>query len=314
MVSASGTRKWEPGMDLPRGAPPRIRMRPEDFKKCPRDGAGTLENPLVIWAARLTQEQRGELAIPEFEHEADLYRAIDANADIAKTVAIRSGCTVVWIICPVHQKKYAYDENGDKIPTMWDDEGNPIQYLVVDADPHLTLRLGTSEDVCVLHGHVNVAVDERGFPTTFMTNVQRRRNGHITDGDDRTFELFEWVETGAASERRLRREAADYELFKTLTINYEDWEIEDAGKGDPDYVPPDHIDLLNENDMEYVPDCSKEIQGLNSEFEEYMTQRWSPYNDILQIIRNFGYGTQRFYPRYNSWDNQRRQPLMGYAY
>ncbi|KAI2620635.1 hypothetical protein GGS26DRAFT_601594 [Hypomontagnella submonticulosa] len=322
MINTSCTRKWDPGMDLPRGAPPRIRMRQEDLRQCPRDGEGTLENPLVIWVARLTDEQRDELAVPEFEHEADLYRAVDANTDIAKTVAVRSGCTVVWIICPVHEKKYAHDENGDKIPTMWDEEGNPIEYLVVDADPHITIRLGTSENLCVLHGHINVLVDERGFPTTFMTSFQRQRHGHITDGDDRTFELFEWFEKGSSTERRLQQEAADYELFRTITVNCEEWEIEDAGKSDPDYIPPDHIELLNENSVEHVPDCSNEVPGLDAEFEDYIINKWSPYRGERSMPnKNFGYSARRLrYPpvpsrsSYNTWNNHRRQPSIGYAY
>lgn len=102
------SRQWNPGMPLPSGGPPNIRMRREDLKACHRDGQGTLDNPMVIWTARLTDKQRHEVTVPEFEHEANLYRAIDTNADIAKTAAIRAGCTVVWIVCPVRRKVSTY--------------------------------------------------------------------------------------------------------------------------------------------------------------------------------------------------------------
>ncbi|KAI1650439.1 uncharacterized protein F4817DRAFT_356723 [Daldinia loculata] len=297
-------RKWEPGMDLPRGGKPRLRIKPDDLKKCPRDGEGTLDNPMVIWAARLTKKQRQELTVPEFEDEADLYRAIDANADIAKTVAIRSGCTVVWIICPVHTSKYVY-ENGERVPTKWDDAGNPTDYLVVEADPHMTLRLGTSEDVCLLHGHANVLVDERGFPTTFTTGFQRRCNERLTDGDHRVLELFEWTEE-SSTEEYFRQANADYELFKTLTMRDEGWEIDDLGNQDADYNPPDHIETILENDAKYVPVVNEEAEYISPAFEDYIVHNWSPYRrwpgepriEGSISTRNFGFNIRQ--SRYKS--------------
>ncbi|KAI1379631.1 hypothetical protein F4677DRAFT_442606 [Hypoxylon crocopeplum] len=306
IAKGSLMRKWDPGMDVPRGIEPRIRMKAEDLRNCPRDGEGTLDNPLVIWAAHLTPEQRDELSVPEFEHEPDLYRAIDANTDIAKTVAVRSGCTVVWIICPVHDSKYVYDENGDRVPTKWDRHGNPVEHLVVKADPHITVRLGTSEDVCVLHGHINVVVDEKGFPTGFMNMFQRRQNGHLTNDDDRSLELFEWADKCDSVQERLRKEAADYELFKTLTTSCDqDWEMEDREGKDPDYEPPDHMEAIHQNNAQYIPRYPEEATKLDPEFEDYIVRRWSPYNEGRCSVsaRNFGYNTRR--PRYaRNWQER----------
>ncbi|KAI1137798.1 hypothetical protein F5Y05DRAFT_413744 [Hypoxylon sp. FL0543] len=284
-------------MALPRGGQPNIRMKQEDLKKCPRDGKGTLEDPLVIWAARLTDKQRLELAVPEFEDEEDLYRAIDANADIAKTVAVRSGCTVVWIICPVHTSKYVYDRDGNRVPTKWDENGKPVEYLVTKADPHLTVKLGTSEDLCLLHGHINVVVDDRGFPTGFMSRSQRYRNGNLTDGDDRTMELFEWVIKGDLIRERAQKEDADYELYKARTVGREaGWDIEDeVGDGDYDYES-DEFESLNDDCMDYTYDSNEETTELSAEFEEYIVRRWSPYQRGSHLIstRNFGYSPRRF--------------------
>ncbi|KAI1800526.1 hypothetical protein F4811DRAFT_566875 [Daldinia bambusicola] len=295
-------RKWDPGMDLPHGCNPRIRMKPDDLKKCPRDGEGTIENPMVIWTARLTGKQRQELTVPEFEDEADLYRAIDANTDMAKTVAVRCGCTVVWIVCPVHNSKYAH-ENGERVPTKWDDAGNPTDYLVVDADPHLTIRLGTSEDVCVLHGHVNVNVDERGFPTTFMTKFQRHCEGHITDGDERPFELFEWTEE-SPSEEHHRQANADYELFKNLTMRDDGWEIKDLGSKDTDYEPPEHLEAMLESDAQYVP-IVNEGEHSDPEYDNCLVRQWNPYQtrpaqprpEKHILTYNFGYNVRQFNSR-----------------
>ncbi|KAI2621187.1 hypothetical protein GGR54DRAFT_647230 [Hypoxylon sp. NC1633] len=282
-------------MDLPRGGRPNIKMSQAELARCPRDGEGTLENPMVIWVARLTEGQRAELAVPEFEDEADLYRAIDSNADIAKTAAIRAGCTVVWIVCPVHRSKYVYDENGDKVPTRWDSNGNPLEYYVQDADPHLTVRLGTSEDVCLLHGHINVMVDERGFPTGFMNKFQRRQNGHLTNDDDRTLELFEWNMRQEATKERLRKENADYELFKTLTLSHTGvWEMEDDGEDDPDYSCS-QFQALGDDNMEFALDSTEEATGLSAEFEEYIVRRWSPYRfgGSFASVQNFGFNTRK---------------------
>ncbi|KAI0852801.1 hypothetical protein F5Y00DRAFT_258058 [Daldinia vernicosa] len=292
IANGSFNRKWEPGMDLPRGSAPRLRMKPDDLIECPREGDGTLENPMVIWAARLTKKQREELTIPEFEDEADLYRAIDANTDIAKTVAVRSGCTVVWIICPVHESKYVF-ENGERVPTKWNNAGEPTDYLVVDADPHMTLRLGTSEDLCQLHGHVNVLKDERGFPTTFMTKFQRHCSGHVTDGDERPLELFEWNEKGTAAEERLRQAAADYELFKTLTVRSEGWEF-DEGNRDTDYKPPDHLEAILDNDAKYSPLVNEEDECIDPAFEDYII-----HTNFLAHLNIF-VGIPRFF---NIWRN-----------
>ncbi|XDG09198.1 hypothetical protein ABKA04_008813 [Annulohypoxylon sp. FPYF3050] len=246
-------------------------MRPDDLTKCPRDGEGTLDNPMVIWAARLTPEQRQELAVPEFECEADLYRAIDANADMAKTAAIRAGCTIAWIICPIHTSKYVYDEDGNKIPIRYDRSGKPVQFAVTDADPHLTVRLGTSEDLCHLHGHINVILDKRGFPIDFMKSFQRRQNGHLTGGDDRSMELFEWGTKDEYEQERLRMEAADYELFKTKTVNRgRDWEIEDD-MNDDDYVDANYdIEIPDYNPMEYQREPYHESAGFDPESEDYL--------------------------------------------
>ncbi|KAI1470910.1 uncharacterized protein F4812DRAFT_456920 [Daldinia caldariorum] len=295
-------RKWDPGMELPKGGAHKLRVKPEDIEKFPRDGEGTLENPMVIWAARLTEEQRNELRIPEFEDEEDLYRAVDANTDMAKTVAVRCGCTVVWIICPVHKSKYAY-ENGEKVPTNWDNAGNPKEYLVVDADPHLTIRLGTDEDACLLHGHINVNVDERGFPTTFMTKFQRHCEGHVTDGDERPFELFEWTEESSAEEHH-RQANADYELFKAMTMREEGWESEDLGKSDTDYKPPDHLEAMLKSDAQYVP-VVDEREHSDPEYDNYIVRRWNPYrtdpakprHEKSILTYNFGYNVRQFKSR-----------------
>ncbi|KAI1460384.1 hypothetical protein F4805DRAFT_417366 [Annulohypoxylon moriforme] len=291
MVSDNSISKpWNFGMALPRGGPPNLRARHQDLVNYPRDGEGTLDNPMVIWAARLTERQRRELAVPEFEDEEDLYRAIDANADMAKTAAIRAGCTVVWILCPVHTSKYVYDRDGNKIPTILDRNGNPVEYRVADADPHLTVRLGTSEDLCHLHGHINVVLDERGFPTDFMKSFQRRQNGHLTNNDDRTMELFEWGNKSGLQQEQFEKEAADYELFKTKTISRgPGWEIEDDAD-DEDYNETDDIEMPDYNPIEYEP------TGLNAEFEEYLVRRWNPYreNGYAISIQKFGYDTRKF--------------------
>ncbi|OTA99767.1 hypothetical protein M426DRAFT_27164 [Hypoxylon sp. CI-4A] len=213
MSDLGWSQRWDPGMVLPRGDAPHIRMNKEDLKNCPRDGEGTLDNPLVIWVARLTDQQKRELVIPEFEDEADLYRAVDSNADIAKTAAIRCGCTVVWIVCPVH-----------------------------------------------------------------TTNFQRRRNGHITNGDDRTFELFEWSDKRASNLERERREAAEYIIFKTMTVNCEGWELEDLGNDDTDYVLPEAFDTLYQNNQHYKP-AYHEVAELDPELDDYLIQNWSPYRE-----------------------------------
>ncbi|KAI0152123.1 hypothetical protein F4776DRAFT_669932 [Hypoxylon sp. NC0597] len=273
-----GSKRWDFGMDLPQGGPPNIRLKPEDLRNCPRDGKGTLEDPMVIWAAHLTDKQRRELQVPEFDDEEDLYRAIDANTDIAKTAAIRSGCTIVWIICPVHTNKYVYDRNGDRVPTKWDNSGKPVEYLLAGADPHLTVRLGTSEDLCLLHGYVNVVVDERGFPTGFMSSFQRNQSGNLTDGDDRTMELFEWTIKGDLMKERLQRENAEYELFKLRTVGKEtNWEIEDDLSDDDYDYKSDEYESLIDDQMDKIHDYGEETTGHSAEFEEYIVSKWSPY-------------------------------------
>ncbi|KAI1417030.1 hypothetical protein F5Y13DRAFT_204402 [Hypoxylon sp. FL1857] len=269
--ATSSSRRWDFGMALPTGGPPNIRMNQEDLRNCPRDGKGTLEDPMVIWAAHLTEEQRLELAVPEFDYEEDLYCAIDANTDIAKTVAIRSGCTVVWIICPVHISKYVYGRSGNRILTKRDNNGKPVEFMVTKADPHLTVKLRTSEDLCLLHGHVNVTVDERGFPTGFMSRFQRRQNGNLTNGDDRTMELFDWVIKGDLIKERIRRENADYELFKVRTVGWKaDCEIEHDLDDDDYNYESDEYEFINDDHMDYA--YEEEATGLSAEFEEYIVQ------------------------------------------
>ncbi|KAI1097608.1 hypothetical protein F4804DRAFT_351383 [Jackrogersella minutella] len=243
---------------------------------------------MVIWAASLTDKQRRELAVPEFGYDEDLYCAIDANTDMAKTAAIRSRCTVAWIICPVHSSKYVYDRNGNRIPTRWDEKGRPSEYLVTDADPHLTVKLGTSEDMYLLHGHINVKVDERGFPTGFMNSFQRRQNGHLTNGDDRTMKLFEWVVKRDLIEQQLQKEAADYELFKTRTVGWEKgWEIDDD-EDDQNYDDENNgFESSDDNTIKYISKYGEESTGLDPQFEEYIVRKWniSPsHTDIARAI------------------------------
>ncbi|KAI1086576.1 hypothetical protein F5B19DRAFT_487382 [Rostrohypoxylon terebratum] len=262
-MSSAGSKPWNFGMVLPRGSPPNINMRPEDLTKCPRD----------------------ELAVPEFEYEEDLYRAIDANADMAKTAAIRAGCTVVWIICPIHTSKYVYDDDGNKIPMKYNRHGKPVS-------------LGTSEDSCHLHGHLNVVLDKKGFPVDFMKN-----------GDARTMELFEWDTRRNYEEEKYLMEAADYEFFKAKTVTRgEGWEIEDDEE-DGNYAVTNYdFEIPDYNPLEFQRERYYEQAGFNPHSEDYLVRKWNPYREYGHdiSINEFGYSTQRFRNHHNPSPRKQR--------
>ncbi|KAI1493625.1 hypothetical protein F5X96DRAFT_666541 [Biscogniauxia mediterranea] len=82
-----------------------------------------------------------------------------------------TGLRFVWIISANHDQKYCYDKSGKRIQIIEN------------------VRLGTDENTCMLHGHINVTVNKDNVATGFMEEGSRK---YITEGDDRILELWEY--------------------------------------------------------------------------------------------------------------------------
>lgn len=194
------------------------------------------------------------------------------------------------------------------------------------------MKMGTSEDVCLLHRHINVTVDEKGFPTVLMAKFQRRQNRNLTDNDDRTLELFEWVIRTELAQELQQKESSDYKLFKTRTVGGgggEGWKIEnedgDSGYEDESYC---ELEARDVDCMDWTPTGGEEATGLDPEFEECIVRKWNPYREGGHFIsvRNFGYASGTCNNRFinppqncrrsvrNSRHWQPRQVARPYAY
>ncbi|KAI0544984.1 hypothetical protein F4679DRAFT_600023 [Xylaria curta] len=116
-------------------------------------GLGTVDDPLVVWMDRPAHRNRG---------------LVWAHNNFAKSIAKVLGFTHTWIIKGAHNRQYARDEKGNKIPI---ESGS---WLVKNADMHITLRLGTDLYSCRLAAHAYVVLDEDGNPTQYITDFARR--------------------------------------------------------------------------------------------------------------------------------------------
>ncbi|KAI0448364.1 hypothetical protein F5B21DRAFT_522208 [Xylaria acuta] len=116
-------------------------------------GRGTVDDPLVVWIDRPAYRNRG---------------LVWAHNNFAKSIAKVLGFTHTWIIKGAHDLQYARDKEGNKIRI------DPDKWLLLNADMHITLRLGTDLYSCRLSAHAYVVLDEDGNPARYMTELARR--------------------------------------------------------------------------------------------------------------------------------------------
>lgn len=141
-------------------------------------GLGTQEDPLVVWIDK-----------PDY-HNRNL---VWAHNDFAKAIAKVLGLTHTWIIKGAHDRQYARDAEGRRIPI------SPDKYLLEEADTHITLRLGTGLYECNLSAHVYVLLDEDGNPARYMDELARKfRHGDTStkakagEGGDPQLTFWPW--------------------------------------------------------------------------------------------------------------------------
>ncbi|KAI3324207.1 hypothetical protein HD806DRAFT_543611 [Xylariaceae sp. AK1471] len=165
---------WYQGDRIPRACDPCKDDREEreydlalsDSNRC--FGKGIEEDPLVVW-----------INGPDYL-DRDL---IWAHNNFAKAIAKVLGFTHTWIIKAAHNKQYARDAEGKKIPIA------PGRYLVHPADMHITLRLGTDLYDCRLSAHAYVLLDRYGNPDKYMTQLARKFK---KEGGDSQLEFWPW--------------------------------------------------------------------------------------------------------------------------
>ncbi|KAI0407148.1 hypothetical protein F4802DRAFT_595374 [Xylaria palmicola] len=116
-------------------------------------GQGIKDDPFVVWMERPPHRNRA---------------LVWAHNDFAKSIAKALGLTHTWIIKAAHDRQYARDHKGRKIKI------SPDNFLVEEADMHITLRLGTDLYACSLSAHAYVVLDENGNPARYMTELARR--------------------------------------------------------------------------------------------------------------------------------------------
>ncbi|KAL7619457.1 hypothetical protein AAE478_009996 [Parahypoxylon ruwenzoriense] len=167
--------RWTLDMGLPEGRPRPVFTGETEEERL--SGSGTVEDPLIVWLAK----------IPPPDSDAGI---ITANQDIARQAAMSLGdITHVYIRCAAQTSKFV-DRDGKRIP-IWNPDNIYFRHRTAPADAHLALAFGTDADTLVLHGYVNVDVDEDGKPIDFATS---RNPENVVDGDDRIFELFPYEE------------------------------------------------------------------------------------------------------------------------
>ncbi|KAI2628223.1 hypothetical protein GGS21DRAFT_540604 [Xylaria nigripes] len=166
--------KWHQGQPIPPAFEPCKDNREEreyDLALCDPNrcfGKGVKDDPLVVWLN------------PPDRLDRDV---IWAHNNFAKAIAKLLGFTHTWIIKGAHNEQYARDKEGRKILI------GPNQYLIRDADMHITLRLGTDLYACRLASHAYVLLSERGTPERYMDELSRRFK---TEGGDLQIEFWPW--------------------------------------------------------------------------------------------------------------------------
>lgn len=113
-----------------------------------------------------------------------------AVMNIARQLAIEAQCAYVWIRRGNHDMKYIHNPDGTRV-VKFDHNGCPTGFVMVEADPHITLSLGVDDQTLVIHGHINVIENDAKVPVGIMQEGTRE---HVTGGDGRVLELFEWVD------------------------------------------------------------------------------------------------------------------------
>ncbi|KAI8625949.1 hypothetical protein F5Y19DRAFT_479031 [Xylariaceae sp. FL1651] len=131
-------------------------------------GKGIEEDPLVVW-----------INGPDYLDRDMIW----AHNSFAKAIAKILGFTHTWIIKDSHDRQYARDAEGRRIPISDD------HYLLEDADMHITMRLGTGLYECRLAVHAYVLLDKKGNPREYMNKLTRR---FMKSGGDPQIELWPW--------------------------------------------------------------------------------------------------------------------------
>ncbi|KAI0838442.1 hypothetical protein F5Y06DRAFT_303764 [Hypoxylon sp. FL0890] len=162
------TKYWDMGMKIPQGRP-----RPKFIGESEEDrisGSGTVKDPKIVWLGKIPLDAETKKANEDAARRA---------ASSLKTI------THIYIRCAAQSTKFV-DRDGKRI-SIWNPDSIRFWHRTTAADPHISLALGTNADNLVLHGYINVAVDENDNPTDFATS---RNPDYVVDGDDRIFELF----------------------------------------------------------------------------------------------------------------------------
>ncbi|KAI1378069.1 hypothetical protein F4677DRAFT_443983 [Hypoxylon crocopeplum] len=163
-------KRWDTDMEMPRGGP-----RPKFIGESEEDrtsGSGTVDDPLIVFLGKIPVDEEIKIA----------------NQDIAREAALRfKSITHIYIRCAAQSSMFV-DRDGKRIP-IWNPDRILFYHETKAADPHISLMFGTDASNLVLHGYINVTVDEDGKPTDFASS---RNEDYVVDGDDRIFELFQY--------------------------------------------------------------------------------------------------------------------------
>ncbi|KAI1115649.1 hypothetical protein F5Y14DRAFT_449757 [Nemania sp. NC0429] len=151
---------WSFGMPLgPGGGHDR---RINDGREPLRDTAG---NGTIIWKA-----------YPKFGGRDTSQANLEAVEKILQEQAQKFGVSHVWITAGAHQtSKVGRPVNG-KRPTSYD-------------DLHVTVRMGTAEDVCNLHGHIYIKFQDND-PAKKAIRMMEEKERSIEDG--KSPQLWVW--------------------------------------------------------------------------------------------------------------------------
>ncbi|KAK6822392.1 hypothetical protein PG989_001287 [Apiospora arundinis] len=133
--------KWEVNQALPVGGPLRTE-RYDAFSSRWTTGKGTTKEPAVYWNSRGNVRVLQEAAP---ESDPDFYLIETSRFAIREVIKLRKGIRHIWLRMHVHSSAYTRTKDTN-LPTGETE----------DADPHITVFLGTEKDHMNLHGHFYV--------------------------------------------------------------------------------------------------------------------------------------------------------------
>ncbi|KAI4864014.1 hypothetical protein F4820DRAFT_449444 [Hypoxylon rubiginosum] len=152
----SGRRKkpedviWVQGMKLGRGAPHEFRFQGRIFRGKRHIGTGTMDDPKVTWVDPGPQQKKD---------------VVESMETLVHSEAKKYGLSYAWIASEGHPYSTTAFVKNTRIMSL--------------DDFHLTLRLGISEDVCNLHGHIYMICEDNNIENKVVRAMTHDERGVI---------------------------------------------------------------------------------------------------------------------------------------